>query len=111
MDLISQNRTDFEASGENARGGASNNNIGNIPYWELILGYRESYKAANSTSKHSIALKVFNIIREGGGRFLMRDKRSQHPYVEVPEPQALEKIKRALRDDYIPLALRRNSEP
>eukprot|EP00934_Nitzschia_sp_Nitz4_P002098 Nitzschia sp. Nitz4//scaffold204_size40132//18169//19097//NITZ4_007544-RA/size40132-snap-gene-0.3-mRNA-1//1//CDS//3329541479//2098//frame0 len=90
------------------RGGAANHHVGNRLYWQLILERREEYKAVhpnNSTKKTEIALTVFSYIKDRGSRFL-EPKESTNELVELSKDRALEKIKRALRAEFIPYAFR-----
>eukprot|EP00934_Nitzschia_sp_Nitz4_P002676 Nitzschia sp. Nitz4//scaffold204_size40132//28779//29816//NITZ4_007546-RA/size40132-processed-gene-0.18-mRNA-1//1//CDS//3329541485//2666//frame0 len=88
------------------RGGAANNHPGNLVYWTKVLEVRAVYKAAgprDSTTKTLIAKEVFDFVHKIGGRFLERAK-TRALFVQSDD-RALEKIKQACRDSYVPQQL------
>jgi hypothetical protein len=86
------------------RGGVSIHHNGNRRYWSKVLGLRPSYRACgeNNQEKIRIAQSIVDYIESSDGRFLEREKKTRRFFV-LPKTVALEKVKQALRDVYVPL--------
>lgn len=91
------------------RGGRSNHHEGNKPYWRLVYAGRSDYKASKILSdKNAIAEEIVATIHSQEGRFLQREK-GTNKWFRLPPKAVLEKVKQALRDDYIPEFLKEES--
>lgn len=86
------------------RGGGANNHEGNKRYWRRILEERPGYKQLgknDNAEKNEIARAIYDFILSTGGRFLQLEKATQK-WFNIPERISLDKVKQALRDEYIP---------
>ena len=79
------------------RGGATNNNNGNIRFREIVASKQIEYLDAKKKEKRSIAQDCVETVKKNGGRFLRRDNASGS-WVEVPMVQAVKKASQALRE-------------
>ena len=80
------------------RGGATNNNNGNIRFREIVASKQMVYLDAKKKEKKAIALECVNEVKQNGGRFLKRDDASGN-WVEVPVAAAIKKASQALREN------------
>jgi hypothetical protein len=85
------------------RGGATNNNIGNQNYRNIVASSMNEYLGARKKDKILIATKVVHEVYEKGGRFLRRwsesPENSIDVWVEIPESKAIAKTSQALREN------------
>jgi len=90
------------------RGGGTNGQIGNFRYRNLIRSFKPLYLLCRRKDKPLIARSVVLIIRNRGGRFLIRDERSAEAkaFYEVGDEKAEAKTAQALREG---LAVRSNT--
>lgn len=79
------------------RGGATNNNPGNVNFREIISSRQLKYLDAKKKDKKLIALECVETVAAKGGRFLKRDDVSG-TWVEVAQAQAVKKASQALRE-------------
>ena len=79
------------------RGGATNNNPGNIKFREIVSSKQLVYLDAKKKEKKTIAEECVETVRKNGGRFLKRDDASGS-WVAVPVVQAVKKASQALRE-------------
>jgi len=116
--VIPENKTDLYISDEptpndvvSGRGGAANHHEGNKPYWRLILKHRNEYKYCghDNFKKNDIAMKVIKSVREKHGRFLQREA-SNGRWFRIPEKVIMDKVKQALRDEYVPLFMKEETD-
>jgi hypothetical protein len=83
------------------RGGRSNHHAGNRHYWMQVLGFRQAYKVCDiDVKKAEIAQAIVDSIHVLPGRFLQTDESKR--WFVVPDRVALDKVKQALRDKYVP---------
>ena len=80
------------------RGGATNNNNGNILFREIVASRQMEYLDAKKKEKKAIALECVNEVKKNGGRFLKRDDASGS-WLEVPVTAATKKASQALREN------------
>jgi hypothetical protein len=79
------------------RGGATNNNSGNIRFREIVSSKQSEYLTAKKKEKTAIAVEVVEAVRSNGGRFLLRNE-ANGCWVEVPPKKAVTKASQALRE-------------
>lgn len=86
------------------RGGVSTHHEGNKRYWLEVLRRREEYRACGDSNrdKSRIAASIVDYIKSDGGRFLDKDKATKRFFV-LPDKVSLDKVKQALRDEYVPV--------
>jgi hypothetical protein len=89
------------------RGAGANYHKGNERYWKEVLELRPAYKACgeDNNKKNRIVLSVIDCIEKSNGRFLGREKETKRLYVLL-EKKKTDKVRQALRDEYIPLFAR-----
>lgn len=85
------------------RGAPTNHHEGNVHFRQVVARFQSQYLAARRSDKPEIAMKVLDIIRKEGGRFLRRNKHhvnlnGSFAWEELPEQRAYEKACQALRD-------------
>jgi hypothetical protein len=84
------------------RGGRSNHNPGNRPYWMRILESRQAYKDCETDAgKCQIAQDILDFVKGRGGRFLNLEDATKRWFL-LPDSVVLDKVKQALRDKYVP---------
>jgi hypothetical protein len=79
------------------RGGATNNNSGNIRFREIVASRQAEYLTAKKKEKTAIAVEVVETVRSNGGRFLLRNE-ANGCWVEVVHKKAVTKASQALRE-------------
>lgn len=81
------------------QGGQSNNNEGNARYRAIVERIRPLYATASMVEKTSIAQNVVKEVTSNGGRFLVKEKKSQQWYL-ADDRAARKKVSQALREKY-----------
>jgi len=79
------------------RGGATNNNPGNVLFRQIVASKQLVYLDAKKKEKKSIAEECVKSVKQNGGRFLRRDNDSGC-WLEVPNAAAVKKASQALRE-------------
>ncbi|CAB9528774.1 expressed unknown protein [Seminavis robusta] len=79
------------------RGGATNNNSGNIKFREVVASKQVEYLGSKKKEKTAIAIAVYEEVLASGGRFLKRDD-ATGAWVEVLRKKAITKASQALRE-------------
>lgn len=79
------------------RGGATNNNEGNIRFRDVVASKQLVYLDCKKKEKKSIAEDCVETVHKNGGRFLSRDGASGC-WVEVPLKKAVTKASQCLRE-------------
>ena len=91
----------MQAIGENdvlmGRGGATNNNAGNIRFRDIVASKQLLYLDCKKKEKKAIAEDCVSNVHESGGRFLSRDW-STGAWVEVSFKKAVQKTSQCLRE-------------
>jgi hypothetical protein len=81
------------------RGAPTSFHYGNRMFRDLVKNYETSYMYAKRSDKPRIAMKLLNIVRARGGRFVRKDKvAGRSAWFEIGEHRAYEKVCQALRD-------------
>ena len=85
------------------RGAPKNFHYGNQAFRELVEDYQTSYLCAKRNDKPQIALKLLDILKSRGARFVRRHKscsyrKTASSWVEINDKAAYEKVCQALRD-------------
>jgi hypothetical protein len=106
LDYISRGEIPNDLDVVSGRGGGSNNHLGNRRYWREILCQRPHYKILgtikhDNNMKTKIAQDILDFIVSSKGRFLQKEKKTAR-WFKLPLKIAIDKIKQALRDEYIP---------
>lgn len=79
------------------RGGATNNNAGNIRFRDIVASKQLVYLDCKKKEKKAIAEDCVETVRKNGGRFLIRDA-TTGCWVEVPYKKAVTKASQCLRE-------------
>ena len=79
------------------RGGATNNNSGNIRFREIVLSKQLVYLDSKKKEKKAIAQECVDSVHANGGRFLRRDD-ATGCWTEVPLKKAVTKASQCLRE-------------
>jgi hypothetical protein len=80
------------------RGAPTNYHYGNQAFKDLVGEYQTGYLCAKRCDKPQLAMKVMDIVKERGGRFVRREKTSGRSiWVEIDPKGAYEKVCQALR--------------
>lgn len=81
------------------RGAPTNYHYGNQVFKQVIEQYQTAYLCAKRSDKPHLAMKIMDIIKDGGARFVKREKTAGHfSWVEIDSKGAYEKVCQALRD-------------
>jgi hypothetical protein len=82
------------------RGAPTNFHYGNQVFRELVEGYQTAYLCAKRSDKPDIAMKLLDIVKERGGRFVRRRKAGGHSFSweTIGDMGAYEKVCQRLRD-------------
>lgn len=81
------------------RGAPTNYHYGNQVFKEVVEEYQTKYLCAKRSDKPHIAMKIFDIVKESGARFVKRDKAAgRFCWVEIDRKGAYDKICQALRE-------------
>jgi hypothetical protein len=81
------------------RGAPANFHYGNQVFRDLVEGYQTSYLCAKRSDKPGIAMKLLDLVKQGGGRFVRRRKAAGPATWEtIGDKGAYEKVCQALRD-------------
>lgn len=80
------------------RGAPTNFHYGNQAFKDLVEEYQTSYLCAKRCDKPQMAMKIMDIVKERGARFVRREKASGGSiWVEIDPKGAYEKVCQALR--------------
>ena len=80
------------------RGAPTNYHYGNQAFKDLVGEYQTGYICAKRCDKPQLAMKIMDIVKERGGRFVRREKTSGRSiWVEIDPKGAYEKVCQALR--------------
>lgn len=81
------------------RGAPTNYHYGNQVFKDIVQDFQTSYLCAKRSDKPHIAMKILDIVKESGARFVRREKAAgQFCWVEIEGKGAYEKVCQALRD-------------
>ena len=80
------------------RGGKANTHPGNISFRTEAKKLRDWYDSSSKSEKFTISSYLVDIVRERGGRFLMRDKDSPNVWHEAESGDVRKKASQALRE-------------
>ncbi|KAL7426455.1 hypothetical protein ACHAXH_000613 [Discostella pseudostelligera] len=80
------------------RGGKANTHPGNISFRNEAKKLREWYDSSSKSEKFTISSYLVDIVRERGGRFLMRDKNVPGRWLEAESGDVRKKASQALRE-------------
>ncbi len=81
------------------RGAPTNYHYGNQVFKQVIEEYQTAYLCAKRSDKPHLVMKIMDIIKNGGARFVKREKTAGHfSWVEIDSKGAYEKVCQALRD-------------
>mgnify|MGYP005847732715 CR=1 FL=1 len=80
------------------RGGATNNNAGNVRFRDIVASKQLVYLDAKKKEKRLIALDCVNEVKSLGGRFLKKDDKTGS-WIEVPKAKTVTKASQALREN------------
>jgi len=80
------------------RGGKANTHPGNISFRNEAKKLREWYDSSSKSEKFTISSYLVDIVRERGGRFLMRDKDVPGRWLEAESGDVRKKASQALRE-------------
>ena len=81
------------------RGAPSQYHYGNQAFKELVGQYQTSYLCAKRSDKPDIAMKLLDMVKERGGRFVRRKKAAGHFCWEtIGDKASYERVCQALRE-------------
>jgi len=82
------------------RGGLTNHHPGNIRFRSLVRRFQPDYLKASKRNKAGIAHEIVAIIRtlSPSGRFLKKDSKDPHAWIDIGDRKAREKTSQALRE-------------
>lgn len=81
------------------RGAPTNYHYGNQVFKDIVQEYQTAYLCAKRSDKPQIAMKLLDIVKTSGARFVRREKAAgQFCWVEIEGKGAYEKVCQALRD-------------
>eukprot|EP00980_Cylindrotheca_fusiformis_P007960 scaffold1697_cov120-Cylindrotheca_fusiformis.AAC.42 len=81
------------------RGAPTNYHYGNQVFRELVEDHQTSYLCAKRSDKPHIAMKLMDLVKENGGRFVRRQRTAEGLiWQEINDKGAYEKVCQALRD-------------
>ena len=81
------------------RGAPTNYHYGNQIFRDMVQEYQATYLCARRCDKPHIAMKILDLLRSGGSRFVKREKTTGHfSWAEIDSKGAYEKVCQALRD-------------
>lgn len=81
------------------RGAPTNYHYGNQVFKKVVEDYQTAYLCAKRSDKPHLAMKIMDIIKNSGARFVKREKTAGYfSWVEIDGKGAYEKVCQALRD-------------
>ena len=81
------------------RGAPTNYHYGNQVFKEVIQEYQTAYLCARRSDKPQLAMKIMDLVKNGGARFVKREKAAGvFAWVEIDSKGAYERVCQALRD-------------
>jgi hypothetical protein len=81
------------------RGAPTNFHYGNQVFRELVEDHQTSYLCAKRSDKPKIAMKLLDVVKSRGARFVKRQKTTgRFTWVDIGDKGAYEKVCQALRD-------------
>jgi hypothetical protein len=80
------------------RGAPTNYHYGNQAFKDLVGEYQTGYLCAKRSDKPHLAMKIMDIVKDRGARFVRREKAAGRSiWVEIDAKGAYEKVCQALR--------------
>lgn len=82
------------------RGAPTNYHYGNQVFKELVATYQTKYLCAKRADKPQLAMKIMDMVKDQGARFVKREKTAGRAiWVEIDPKSSYEKVCQALRQD------------